>query len=283
MNAIHSLWTKPFYENGGRDFEWDDFDILTAILSALKWRQKNGDIKMITDTFGYGYLEKLGILNVWNEIDISLDGITVNPNMFWAAGKLYALALQKTPCVMLDTDFIVWNGIDFSQIKQDIAVIHTEELYTDVYPDAENFKMKSGYKFDEDFDWTEKACNTAFLYIKDGHFLKYYTESAIGFMKNAVDCDDTLTYMVLAEQRLLPMCAKKMNKEVFAFSTLEKLFKDGDNYFTHTWGFKQQMRENPNVRIDFCRRCANRIKNDFPEYAEAISKIEKLNIYFLPM
>lgn len=280
MNAIHSLWTKPFYANGGKKFELDDFDILTAVLSALTWQSKNGKIKMVTDTCGYEYLAELGLLGIWNEIEVSLDEIKVNPHMFWAAGKMYALALQKAPCVMIDTDFIVWNMLDFSQIKEDIAVIHTEELYTDVYPNIEHFNMKSGYEFDSEYDWTEKACNTAFLYIKDERFLKYYTDSAIEFMKNAADCDDTLTYMVFAEQRLLPMCAKKTDKNIFVFSTLEKLFENGDNYFTHTWGFKQQMRENPDVRYDFCRRCAQRIKKDYPQYTDILSEIEKLKIYF---
>ncbi len=280
MNAIHILWTKPFYANGGRQFAMEDFDIFTAILSALKWRQHNGKITIVTDTFGSEYLAKLGISDVWDEIEISLDGINVNPQMFWAAGKLYALANQNAPCVMLDTDFIVWHPMAFSGIRGDIAVIHTEDLYPDVYPPMESFKMKSGYEFDKDFDWTQRPCNTAFLYVNDNEFLKYYTDTAIVFMENTADCDDRLTYMVFAEQRLLSMCAKKVGKDVFVLSDLEKLFKNGDNYFTHTWGFKQQMRENPDVRYDFCKRCAERIKSDFPDYADKLAKIEGIGRYF---
>ena len=122
MDAIHVLWTKPFYACGGERFAMEDFDILTAVLSALKWRQHNGRITMVTDTFGSGYLKKLGLEKIWDEIEISLDGISVNPKMFWAAGKLYALAKREAPCVMLDTDFIVWHGISFGAIKNKIAV-----------------------------------------------------------------------------------------------------------------------------------------------------------------
>jgi hypothetical protein len=181
---------------------------------------------------------------------------------------------------MLDTDFIVWYGIEFSAIKESIGVIHTEELYSDVYPPCESFVFRNGYAIDSSFDRTVKPCNTAFLYISDGEFLKYYTDSATAFMENAADCDDFLTYMVFAEQRMLSMCAKKSGREIFAFSDLEQLFRDGNRYFTHTWGFKQQMRENPHIRYDFCKRCANRIKNDFPEYALRVGEIECLKKYF---
>lgn len=280
MNAIHILWTKPFYAAGGREFYMEDFDILTAVLSALKWRQHNGQIRMVTDTFGAEYLKKLGICNIWNRIDILLDGINVNPRMFWAAGKLYALSHQNAPCVMLDTDFIVWHGIEFSAIKEKIGVIHTEELYPDVYPPPESFKLKDGYEPDKSFDRGIKPCNTAFLYINDSEFLKYYTDTAIEFMENSADCDDRLTYMVFAEQRLLPMCAKKAREDIFVFSDLERLFADGDRYFTHTWGFKQQMRENPHIRYDFCIRCAERIKRDYPRNAETLAGVSVLEKYF---
>ena len=31
---------------------------------------------------------------------------------------------------------------------------------------------------------------------------------------------------------------------IMSFSDLNRLFKNGDNMFTHTWGMKQQMRDN---------------------------------------
>lgn len=280
MNAIHIIWTKPFYAGGGASFYMDDFDILTGALSALKWRQHNGDITVVTDTFGAAYLKRTGLDCLWNEVKVTLDGITVNPRMFWAAGKLYALSRQNAPCVMLDTDFIVWHGIDFDAIAEKVGVIHTEELYHDVYPPTEYFKTKNGYRISNDLDRSVKPCNTAFLYINDNDFLKYYTKTAMEFMENSADCDDTLTYMVFAEQRLLSMCAKKAGEDIFVFSDLEKLFSGQDRYFTHTWGFKQQMRENPDIRYDFCRRCAARIKKDFPEYAQKISGVSNIKKYF---
>ena len=50
MDAIHSIWTKPRLRNG--IFHQDDFEILTTVLSALKWRETNGTITMVTDSTG---------------------------------------------------------------------------------------------------------------------------------------------------------------------------------------------------------------------------------------
>ncbi|MFQ9126064.1 MAG: hypothetical protein ACLR4Z_03710 [Butyricicoccaceae bacterium] len=46
-------------------------------------------------------------------------------------------------------------------------------------------------------------------YFGNDEFRRYYTDTAIRFMRCSPDADDTLTYMVFAEQRLLTMCAEK--------------------------------------------------------------------------
>ena len=63
-------------------------------------------------------------------------------------------------------------------------------------------------------------------------------------MRHTSEQNNRLAYMVFAEQRMLPMCAKKLNMSIMSFSDLNRLFKNGDNMFTHTWGMKQQMRDN---------------------------------------
>lgn len=278
MNAIHINWTKPFMNKFNRPYEVEDFEILTSILSALKWREKNGSITMITDSVGKEYYEKTGLDVIWDSVENALDDVDVNPDVFWAAGKIFALSRQKAPVAMIDTDFIVWETINPDSLS-DVTVIHYEDLYPDVYPPKEHFNMKD-YSFDEDFDWRLKACNTAFCVIKNDDLLKYYTEQSIKFMRNTDEKDDRLTYMVFAEQRLLPMCAKKLNKSVAAFSDLKRLFENGENCFTHTWGMKQQMRDNGALRYDFCRRCINRIVHEYPHMYGIMKNIDNLKQYF---
>ena len=179
---------------------------------------------------------------------------------------------------MIDTDFIVWEKIDEEKLA-DVSVIHFENLYPDVYPPKDFFHMDN-YEFDNDFDWNIKACNTAFCVIKSEKLLRYYTDKSIEFMRHTSEQNDRLAYMVFAEQRMLPMCAKKLNMSIMSFSDLNRLFKSGDNMFTHTWGMKQQMRDNAFLRADFCRRCIKRIIKDYPEMKNIIMNIENLKQYF---
>ena len=279
MLALHSNWTKPRINTCGGVFI-EDFDIMTTILSALKWREKNGTIKMVTDNAGYKFYEERGMMCLWDAVTTELEEIPdcVNPQQFWAAGKLFALRNEEIPVAVIDTDFIVWDRLAFDNLR-DIMVIHREDLYSDVYPEIHHFNMKRGYIFNPDLDWRLNPANTAFYVIKSEELRDLYVKEAVDFMYNAED-GDTLTYMVFAEQRLLPMCANMIGVELGEFSNAEKLFCDGERYFTHTWGMKQQMREDSALRYDFCMRCARRIKEDFAEYLPIIEKIPEIKDYF---
>ncbi len=273
MKAIHINHTLPFMQRtGAAEYAPEDFELLTTILSALKWREHNGEIEMLTDKIGYEYYRSHGLLPIWDNVKITFSDMNgINTRMFWAAGKLFALAEQTAPVAVMDTDFIVWAPIAFDFLP-DAACIHFEPLYPDVYPGADYFKTKNNYHLSKNWDWTLDAANTAFCVIKNNELLKSYTSAAIEFMRNSEDCDDTLKYMVFAEQRLLPMCAAAMDCEIRAFSDLRRLFEDGEKYFTHVWGMKQQMRDNPTLRTAFCIRCADRIRRDFPEYSQMLHK-----------
>ena len=67
MLAIHSTWTKPRIYGCG-SFFIDDFDILTTVLSALKWREKNGKISMITDSTGFEFYKSRNLLGLWDTV-----------------------------------------------------------------------------------------------------------------------------------------------------------------------------------------------------------------------
>ena len=114
MKAFHSNWTAPYLINSST-YEMKDYEILMTILSALKWREKNGSIKMVTDKTGKEYYKKIGIEAIWDlGIECKLDGIydLVNKEIFWAAGKVYALSMEDGPIAMIDTDFIVWKPLE---------------------------------------------------------------------------------------------------------------------------------------------------------------------------
>ena len=186
----------------------------------------------------------------------------------------------KKICILLDTDFICWKSISNLLDGPDTAAIHREDIMPSIYPDQTAFTKTEGFPLDS-FDWTVQPFNTALAYFGNDEFRRYYTDTAIRFMRCSPDADDTLTYMVFAEQRLLAMCAEKKHAHAAALSDLPALFGGAQNgYFTHIWGFKQQMRENPELYEDFCRRCAARLQKDFPEESKTIANIAELSPFF---
>lgn len=116
MRGFHVNWTRPFAVRapgmpyGGRAVRAAHDRALRALLAARKQR-----ICMVCDSRAAEYYASLGLDFLWDDgmhplLDAMPDDI--NATAFWAAGKLYAVAAMKAPCVMLDTDLICWKNID---------------------------------------------------------------------------------------------------------------------------------------------------------------------------
>ena len=272
MNAFHIFCSAPFFaKNKGKELVVDKTEIYCTVLSALCWREKNGSIVMITDKEGEKLFKSIGITDIWDSLDSSLsfDSNEIDPIMFWAGGKLLALQKFPAPCVMIDTDFIVWDRLQF---EKKLIAAHEEYLNPSVYPDINTFNMDS-YTFPDGLDYTMPALNTAFLYMPEEDFKQYYTSQAITFMKKAKKGGDYLTYMVFAEQRLLPMLAKKCGVEYTTLLDKDTLFLPQNSY-THLWGAKQAMRDDKAERERFLKSCRDRINNSYPGYSFLIDRIE---------
>lgn len=282
MQAFVSNWTRPYAVRcPDKPYEMADHDLLTTVLSALLWQQENGSIRMITDDTGAQYYRSLGLTDLWDGgIFTHLNYIpsNIDPCTFWAAGKLYALASVPAPCVMMDTDFIVWHSLA-EYWNKPFAVIHREQLHPDIYPEPSAFALDASYQFPSDWDWSVQACNTALTYFGDETLRKTYVRQAMDFMQ-AARGRDGLIYMVFAEQRLLAMCAQSLHVPIYAFSAEQDLFSGKQRDFTHVWGFKQAMQEQSVLREAFCKKCATRLKRDFPAYAKRCADIPILQQYF---
>ena len=86
--------------------------------------------------------------------------------------------------------------------------------------------------------------------------------------------DDRLCRMVFAEQRLLGMLCALTGTPVETLMDMNRLFIAQDDY-THLWGAKQAMRDDPEKRKGFLERCRRRIRNDFPEFEYVIGAIDE--------
>jgi hypothetical protein len=282
MKAFHTNWTKPFFlRNRGGSYFIEDYDLLTTILSALEWRKHNGGIKMVTDAAGAEYYHRLGLSHIWDlGITTSLDALdseAIFPLSFWAAGKIFALEQQSAPCVMIDTDFIVWKPLAAAINGVKIAAAHREDLYGEIYPEKSFFNMDKNYQFPAEWDWTVLPCNTALLYVADTKFKEYYTAESIRFMRNLRETKNITAEMVFAEQRLLAMCAAARGIHIKTLLDTDNL--ETQNAFTHVWGLKRELHTNSEKRREFCLNCVERIRYDFPEEISVLEKIESLKPY----
>lgn len=272
MQAIHITHSAPFFakaSNKGRTYEIADFELLTTIFSALKWRELNGDIRLYTDSIAREYYKDKNMLELWNSgINTKvLDNIReeIDFEIFWAAGKIYALQNEKTPCIMMDTDFISWTNISqFINEESKIICIHREEIADDVYLPHYLLKTAPGYEFNPEWDWNEKPCNTAFVYFADEDIKHFYTNEAIRFMENNLERPrELVSQMVFAEQRLLAMCAGLKKVKIDSFVKQEELFTQ--NSFTHIWGYKRELEQESIKEYTFCQQVVELLLNNFNE------------------
>lgn len=274
IDGFQSIWSKPYCINGGaNEYFMQDYEILTMMLSALMWRRHNGGMKLFADAAAAEYIEKLGIAHIWNlgmeEIRVS-DRIPVQ--VFWAAGKLYALRQMQMPAVMVDLDLIIWQDIQNVLSGTDICCIHREGLFPDVYPPKEFFHMQQDYQFDPAWDWNAFPVNTCMLYLADAGFRDYYTGCAIEFMEHCRETRENLCHMVFAEQRLIAMCADRMGRQISSFFPGSTDIGRQD-IFTHLWGYKNILRFNYEDRVAFNRKICTRIRADFPEETDTLMRL----------
>ena len=278
MNGLHVNSTAPFFAKNPAaapsDYKIEDFSLYCTVISALQWRKMNGPIFMATDSIAAEYYRRCGIDKVWDSILelIPTDTEGIDPEMFWAAGKLIALRDIPENAALVDEDLIVWKRLHLPEDA--VTVAHREYLNPDIYPDPHCFGVQ-GFTLLDRLDPEALPCNTAFLYIPDDSFRMLYVDQSIAFMKMASmnKCEDRLCRMVFAEQRLLGMLCSLADVNVNALMDMNRLFIAQDSY-THLWGAKQAMRDNEDQRRGFVERCRRRILSDFPEYAYVIDAID---------
>lgn len=281
MLGFYSLWVQPYCkEKGLSEYEMQDYDFLTMILSVLKWQEKNGPAMLLGDDMALAYLNQWNLEHLFSEgfSSLTVPG-EINPKIFWAAGKMCAFHAVKAPATMIDLDLIIWEDLNPIFSTVDGLVIHKEDLRPEVYPDFRGFSVKESYSFPESWDQSVLPANTAMLYLRDQDFKNFYTEESIRFMKASTETHDKLCPMVFAEQRLLSILAKEKNRKIEClFPLMQNIGKQ--NLVTHTWGHKNIMKYNYEERMRFCVRVLNRIKNDFPDTFEELKIVPFLATYF---
>ena len=275
--AFHVLWTKPV-TTGGKHFSMNNAEILTMVVSALMWQKHNGSIKLYTDKAGYAFIRSRKLLALWNGgIDTELlenNNYPIDPEIFWAAGKLIALEAQACPCVMLDTDLIVTLPIQHLLEPTGITALHSETLQPEVYLPPSLLKKPSGFSFPDDYNWNTLPSNTAFLYIRDKSFKSFYLNESKRFMFwNMEKPTEMVSQMVFAEQRLLSICADRQHLPITYL--LSDPFSLLNSSVIHLWGFKNLLRQNENIQTIYSKQLIEKFEEELSLYSVFTTYVEK--------
>jgi hypothetical protein len=321
MRAFHVMWSRPILDSKMRGLNnvkmtrysnphtfFRDYEILLLILSILKWKQKNGVIKLYADKLSAQQFRSNNLFDLWSESDTDLleniDPNLINASFFWSTGRFYAYLNEPAPVVSLDMDMIVWA--DLTQLYQnfDLRFTHWEiTKHSQWYPYRRELKRPVGYHFKQSWNWKETmAANTSIVYFGNDTLKNYYATEALNFIKNN-SLTDSPSFIVtpeilFAEQRLLGMIARETDANIKPFLdavwdprksdfvTHDKEYGrwffdyiEPQPMFTHTWVAKDEYNERIDKRTQYCRRLVRAILREFPDQLDRLKSIEKLQTY----
>lgn len=285
---MSTLPERTYYQRpGGRRFAMEDFEILVAILSALEWRRHNGSIKLYTDLAGAEYLDWLGLSSIWDAgVDTdTLESSTLDTSftVFWAGARTVALEAERAPCVMLDTDLVVWRTIR-PLIRAPFMPLHSEPFDGWTYVPKEKIHTPPGYVWDH-WDWTVSPTNAALMYFGRDDFRARCAHEGLRYLQGNLPTgeDKSQSHAVFVEQRLYPMCASKLGvrAEFFLWDYEGDRLADGNvnDTFTHLWVYKQRLMRDVQERQRICLRMARRILRDFPDLHATLAAIPAIAPY----
>ena len=253
------------------------FEVLTMVLSCLNWKKYEGPIKLYTDQPFYDYIKDLGLLWLWDEIDLeTLKTLpeNVNYSTFWAYPKLYINSLQEGEFANLDIDLYIDGPIkkgDYDLLLSNIEICDNNTVYPP-YHTIKKYSDKLNFK-----DFKDYASNVALCVVKNKSFyreyLKVVNDFVIGNDLPTIDGCYSSSLITFIEQRLLYSMAEYDNIKVEyqIDGTYDSHIEDwlGDyetNGLTHLWGWKYIYRreERYDDRINLTSELKDEIFMNFP-------------------
>lgn len=287
MLTFHSIWTKPAIAKGNEEITLWDFEWLTW-LTGLLYAKQYGNVVLVADKRGAEFAEKTGLARFYDEIVLGLDDIPkeVDPEIFWAAGKLYAIPLLKRlreanpfdePVASLDWDCIPWS---YPEDTQDIMCLNLESLRWPWYKDCQDKYEKFVPK---PVNWKLQPANNGVFHFNHYKHMLAYSELSTGFMEKFSRAAAKQNYfdlpryvygdaMTFAEQQLMASAAWHAKKGIDPFlSPRADGFLPPNSFFTHLWTTKNLYRAFPEARIHYTNQLIRILRQRFPETREVLA------------
>lgn len=199
--GAHVYWTRPCKSPAPY---LSKLDTAVLVASATMWRAKNGPTWLFTDPRGYRELSQLGLIGLWDQVDLNcLEEIPtdIDASAFWDLGKTFALSRLPPDGCVLDLDLVVWNSVH--QSSDSVSFLHWESPKPPWYPGPDGLSVPPAYAFDHRIDWDAPVCNTAFIRCPDLKLRRTYLEAAMFFSRGNQPANSGIAEMLFAGQRML--------------------------------------------------------------------------------
>jgi hypothetical protein len=305
MRGLHINWTAPYFwrqrhaatGKRRRRYELDDVHLLTTVLSALSWRRFHGPLWLYTDRAGADCYERLGLIDLYRRVDdqvlAAIDPRSIDPDVYFAAGKLFAYQAAPLPFVQVDTDLVLRRPLPALE-KTDVLFAHWEVGSRRVYPGRNSVPRPPGFGFPRDWKWSMHVMNCAILGLADETHRRSYTDLAIRYMTDNPPpaTMDSVVPMVFAEQRILAMESERLGVRYRPVVSPRWVSRNGtwvrgdrawssrspvvENAFHHTWLLKYGPLEDPAMRRRYCLALIAWVAHEYPRELNRLARIPQL-------
>ena len=177
-------------------------NVLLLLSSVHLWKKYHPEDTCILygDDLTIDTLDKLKVLDFWDNIYPIPLTPKIDKTVFWASSKLQVLSTQTEPIIMMDNDTHV-----FTRLKDhlDLSKVYVSnfEIGKGYYPTAiDPYVSKLTYKK----RWKTESVNVSFLNLPDPTFTQMYANMSIKMMEEFTEMKaPNSQYLIFAEQLLL--------------------------------------------------------------------------------
>jgi hypothetical protein len=217
VEGIFALWSAP---RGTERPELSRLELLALCASVSEWRRHNGPARLYCDDPYAQYLEWIGLLGLWDDVDTSLfasmRSLDVDPKAYFSLARILAVGAARIPFASIDCDLIVWRSLAREFDTQGLVFTHWESTWPTVwYPPPHELQTPEGYTLDLRRNWRLNAANSSVLYfgadaarVRDA-YVEEATRFIVGNPGRSHYEVGLARELLFAEQRLLPVIARE--------------------------------------------------------------------------
>jgi Txe/YoeB family toxin of Txe-Axe toxin-antitoxin module len=275
-------------------FGWlaPEYHLMGWTLSCLQLKKYYSQVCLYTSDLGAEIL--IDVLQLpYSEVCITHNNLSIPHNKLWAMPKIYTYSMQKEPFLHVDGDVFLFAPLSENLITMPLIAQNEEEathFYTSTQMEIEKklTYLPDIVKNDFKTEAPIHAINAGIIGGKDLSFFKYYTDLAFKYINlnsNNLSSIDVNKFNVFYEQHLFYCCAQDQEKNIGYY--FDHIFSDNQYSGLASFWEVPYARKYLHLLGEFkrnvfaCKKLAEKLREDYPEYYYRIIALFKRNNYEL--